>query len=149
MQCKFSKNNKQKIDLLHQRVGGRSGPGGIWPSAIFAPVGLVDRSRSTQTGPWPLVLHLPPQSEDSLGHYWTALKVECIDKIHLNAIVEFKPLKIYVPWTPTLGGGAVHISHSSLCKCSLGSCNFGIKNSISIIFLIAPGWGNLNFKGIN
>lgn len=51
MQCKFSKNNKQQIDLLHQHVEGRSGPGGIWPSAIFAPVGLVDHSRSTQTGP--------------------------------------------------------------------------------------------------
>lgn len=51
MQCKFSKNIKQQIDLLHQHVEGRSGPDGIWPSAIFAPVGLVDRSRSTQTGP--------------------------------------------------------------------------------------------------
>lgn len=51
MQCKFSKNNKQQIDLLHQHEGGRSGSGGIWPLAIFAPVGLVDRSRSTQRGP--------------------------------------------------------------------------------------------------
>lgn len=88
MQCKFSKNNKQQIDLLHQHVEGRSGPDGIWPSAIFAPVWLVDRSRSTQTGPWPLVVHPPPQSEDSPGHYWIALKVECIDKIDLKAIVE-------------------------------------------------------------